>query len=170
MARSVRGGSGIEGLGASRGKMGFDPWPAGLYAVSIKEADDSKPSKNGHWMLKLKYTIIGLPADVDFGNRDPLGKTAYESIYVPRSSAEKWHKQAVDKLRNRLNAAGVKVDEGTDWIADPRGVKVLEGKQYAVQFRVRDDDAGEPQQDYGKATSIADSPFAKAAAKAKARK
>jgi len=146
--------------------MGFDPWPGGTYAVAVLTADDSKPSRNGHWMLKLGYQIIGLPQGVDFGNRDPLGKKAFESIYIPRSSAEKWHKQAVDKFRNRLNAAGIEVDEGTDWIKDPKGVQAFVGKRYALQFRVRDDDDGEPQQDFGKAVELSKSDFAKAASKA----
>ena len=150
----------VDGLGESSGKMRPPPKPAGMYAVEVTAANDQRASKGGHTMIEFTYKIIGLPPDVDFQGKNPLGRTAFETIYIPTDRTLEWRKRNVDKYRNRVNAAGLDVEN--DKIVG--GIAAFVGKRFAVAFQIRDGQDGEPQQDYGRAVPLSESPFAKAAA------
>ena len=103
---AARASTGIPGLGGATGKVGFKPWDKGQYALQVADSDDSKPTKDGDYMLKVRYTIIGQPEDINKG-RDPIGKTAFCN-FVITPDAEYYERQ-INNLKNYLNTTGVKV-------------------------------------------------------------
>jgi len=152
---SVKGG--ISGLFEDEGKVqtGFKPWPKGQYAFQVTDADDSKPTRNGDYMLTLRLQCIGKPDDVDFEGRDPIGKTFW-SRYVVQSESEHFEKQRT-RLRNVCNAFGVKISKETNYFVG--GARSFIGRKAACKLGIGPDRDGKMEQKWYEWVSIADSDY-----------
>jgi hypothetical protein len=97
----------VKGLSTSQGIV-RTPYPAGMYKFLVKEAEVGE-SKNGNTMFTFKHEIAEFP-DVEDG-RDLKGK-----LYTARFVIMEEHEFMVDRLKDYLNAGGLKVgsDDGVD--------------------------------------------------------
>lgn len=125
---AARASTGIPGLGGATGKVGFKPWDKGQYALQIADSDDSKPTKSGDYMLKVRFTIIGQPDGVN-GSRDPIGRTTFNNfVVIPETE---YYDFQINNLKNYLNAAGVKV------VGDSFDHRKAVGQKLAVNWGVK---------------------------------
>lgn len=143
----------FSGLKDSSGKIGFKPWDKGQYALQVVDSDDSKPTKKGDYMLKVKFNVIGQPEDVNEG-RDPIGKAAYTN-FVIQPETDNYQFQ-IDRLKNYLDAVGVKV--GADNTFDHR--KALTAK-VAVHWGIKKNkETGEDEQAWNGFVAFDESDYA----------
>jgi hypothetical protein len=105
-APRARATGSISGLHDASGKTGFKPWDKGQYALQVVDSDGSKPTRAGDYMLKVKYTILGQPDDINEG-RDPVGKAAFCNFVIQPDTPQ--YEFQVNNLKNYLNAVGIKV-------------------------------------------------------------
>lgn len=152
---SVKGGIGglFDAKGAGRK---FAPWPKGQYAFQCTDADDSKPTKNGDYMLKLVLSCIDTTATKEgLNGRDPIGKTFFKyQCVIPGDNFDR----NVDELKMVCNAFGVKIDKTTNYYT--KGPKAFIGQKAACDLTVyKKKDTGEDEQGWNNWYTIADSAF-----------